>query len=204
MAVPTITSLAQLTSTRPVMSAEKFDAWIETQTSDTIYELIAGEVVEVPSNVYVSLLAWYISVRIGNFLIDNKLGWASVEGGGYDIATERYAPDVAIMLLKSQRRPNKKGYNPVAPDIAIEIVSSNSAKEQETLRLKIAYYLLAGTIVLVVNSITESTELHVPGYPPTKGDYNSKITFGDVLPGFVLDMKDIFDFGNDIETDEEE
>jgi Uma2 family endonuclease len=188
---------ATLISDRRAFSAEAFDAWAQSQADDSTYELINGEAHLVPSNAYASLLAWYISLLIGNFALEHKLGWVTVEGGGYQIGTERYAPDVAFVRYERQRRPVRVGYNPVPPDIAVEILSTDTAREQELLRRKLSAYLSVGTTVLIVNSLTETVELHAPGQPPRLGDASSRITFGDLLPGFTLDMRAVFEYAND-------
>lgn len=196
MAAP-ITSPARLVSDRPTMSAEAFDAWAENQPGDGIYELIAGEIVEMPSNAYVSLLAGYILYLMSSFVIPRRLGWLTGEAGGFRVNGQRYAPDVAFMRYERQHRPDRTGYNQIPPDIAIEILSSDSIQEQQTLRIKLANYLLAGTTVLVVNSVSEQVELHVSGQAPVIGDRTSRVRFDTLLPGFVLDMQAVFDYASD-------
>ncbi|XWX02733.1 Uma2 family endonuclease [Aggregatilineales bacterium SYSU G02658] len=189
--------LADVTSQRAVMSAADFDQWAQAQLDDTTYELISGEVHHVPSNPYASLLAWYISLLIGNFVLEHKLGWLTVADGGFQVGEERYAPDVAFVRAERQRRPVREGYNPLPPDLAVEIISSDTAREHELLRHKVTHYLSAGTVVLILNSVKETVELHAPGQPPLIGDATSRITFGDLLPGFTLDLQAVFAYARD-------
>jgi Uma2 family endonuclease len=188
---------ARLISNRPTMTVDAFDTWAQSQTGDAIYEFIAGEVHEVPSNAYASFLAWYISLLIGNFVLEHKLGWLTVADGGFQVGGERYAPDVAFVRHERQRRPERTGYNPIPPDLAVEIISANTAREQELLRHKLAHYLSVGTVVLIINSVTEAVELHAPGQPPLVGDATSRVTFGQLLPGFTLDLQAVFAYARD-------
>ncbi len=65
------------------------------------------------------------------------------------------------------------------------------------LRHKVTHYLSAGTVVLILNSVKETVELHAPGQPPLVGDATSRVTFGDLLPGFTLDLQAVFAYARD-------
>ncbi|MFQ3660456.1 MAG: Uma2 family endonuclease [Anaerolineae bacterium] len=179
------------------LSAAEFDQWEQTQCDDQIYELINGEVCAVSLNAYASMMGTYVSFLIGRFVLEHKLGWLTGAGGGYEVNGERYAPDVAFVRHERQRRPERTGYNPIPPDLAVEIISANTAREQELLRHKLAHYLSVGTVVLIINSVTEAVELHAPGQPPLVGDASSRITFGQLLPGFTLDLQAVFAHARD-------
>jgi Uma2 family endonuclease len=191
------TTLAEIISNHSGLSAAEFDQWAQAQTSDAIYELVNGEVHEVPSNAYASMLAVYISFLLLSYLKDNPLGWVTGADGGFQVGGERYAPDVAFVRHERQRRPERTGYNPIPPDLAVEIISANTAREQELLRHKLAHYLSVGTVVLIINSVTEAVELHAPGQPPLVGDATSRVTFGQLLPGFTLDLQAVFAYARD-------
>ena len=56
------------------------------ENADMLFEFIAGEIVEVPSNARVSELAIHIAFLIKLFLVQNKLqGHVTGEQGGYQI-----------------------------------------------------------------------------------------------------------------------
>lgn len=67
------------------------------------FEYIGGEIVEVPSNLYVSEIASLINFFVRLFLRENGLdGHVTSEAGRYMVAGERYAPDVAFIPADKQ------------------------------------------------------------------------------------------------------
>jgi hypothetical protein len=59
----------------------------------------------------------------------------------------------------------------------------------------------AGTVVLIINSVRETVELHAPGQPPFLGDATSRVTFGEMLAGFTLDLQAVFAYARGQLTD---
>ncbi|MEL6271465.1 MAG: Uma2 family endonuclease, partial [Chloroflexota bacterium] len=102
---------------------EAFDDFVNRlENADKLFEFIAGEIVEVPSNARVSEIAGQILFLIKLFLRQNNLrGHVTGEAGGYQIAGDRYAPDVAYMSVEKQAELEDSGYNSVPPDLAVEV-----------------------------------------------------------------------------------
>ena len=138
-----------LTDTKPRMTVTDFDTWADLpENQERRLEYVGGQIIEVPSNPYVSMIA----VRIIGFLLDylkaHDIGWVTGEGGGYMVAGERYAPDVAYISRARQPQLARKGYNPNPPDLAVEVISDPDNREEQTaLRVKITNYLAAGVVV---------------------------------------------------------
>jgi Uma2 family endonuclease len=177
-----------------LVTAEQFDELIQRpDRGDTIYELISGEIVEVPSNAYVSSLAARIIGYLFIFLLKNPIGHVTGADGGYQVAGERYAPDVAYISKTCQPELAREGYNPNPPELAVEVISDETNLEEERqLRRKITNYLAVGTIVWVVLPVSQMVEVHAPGQPLKTLYPNDTLDGGDVLPGFQLPVKDIF------------
>ncbi len=132
------------------VTVAEFDRFVEQpENADKLFEYIGGEIVEVPSNPYVSHIASRINRRLGNFVEDRDLGYITDGQGGYTVSGERYAPDVAY-LAKKNGPLAAKGYNPNPPDLAVEVLSS--ARDRDLVRLKIANYLAAGTLTWSIYS----------------------------------------------------
>src|SRR5690606_22485094 len=132
-------------------SVEAFDQFVMLpENAEKLFEYIGGEIVEVPSNPYVSAIAMLIGSLILVFVREKKLGHVTGEAGGYMVAGERYAPDVAFISYVKQPQLVKQGYNPNPPDLAVEVVSSDRADELHMLRIKVTNYLAVGTVVWVV------------------------------------------------------
>jgi Uma2 family endonuclease len=174
------------------MTAEEFDAFtLLPENAERLFEFIGGEIVEVPSNPYSSELASNISFYLKLFLRDKNIpGHVTGEGGGYRVSGERYAPDVAYVAKARQDQLAREGYNPIAPDLAVEVASPTDSEKQR--RIKIANYLAAGTLVWMVFPDEKLVEVYAPGQPAKVLDVNGVMDGGNVLPGFQLAVKDIF------------
>ena len=182
-------------SVKQKMSAEAFDQFVQRpENADKLLELIAGEVLEVPSNPYVSEIANLIAFFIRLFLVENKIaGHVTGEAGGYMVGGERYAPDVAYISYARQAELARSGYNPNPPELAVEVISdSENWEEQRQLRIKLSSYLAAGVLVWVVNPEDQLVEVHQVGQSALVVDASGTLTGGEVLPGFKLAVKDIF------------
>lgn len=172
-------------------TASEFDEFVDlAENADRLFELIGGEIVEVPSNPYSSKIASRINRYLGAYVDDNDLGHVTGEAGGYIVAGERYAPDVAFISKERQPDLPQHGYNPNPPNLAVEVVSPTDTDKR--LRIKIANYLAAGTIVWVVYPETQEVEVYHPGMPVKILDTDDVLTADDILPDFKLPIKDMF------------
>ncbi len=176
------------------MSADEFDSFAQQpENADKVLEFIGGEVFEVPSNPYVSMIAGLILTAFNLYLRGNPIGHVTGEAGGYMVAGERYAPDVAFISFARQPELARKGYNPNPPELVVEVISDpENSEEQRQLRMKLTGYLTAGVLVWVVNTDEQVVEVHQVGKAAYTVDATGTLTGGDVLPGFELTVKDIF------------
>lgn len=172
-----------------IMTVEAFDTLAE--QSDERLEFIGGEIVTLPNNAYSSEIAYNIGFLIKLYLYQNKLkGHVTGEGGGYQVQGERYAPDVAYLSADKQPELDKKGYNSVAPELAVEVLSPSD--KEKNLRIKLNNYLLAGTTVWVVDTDAQTVEVYTPNQAPQIVRADGTLTGGNFLPGFTLAVKEIF------------
>src|SRR5215475_10822900 len=179
-----------VTQKKPV-TAEEFEQFVDLpENDDRYFELIGGEIVELPSNPYSSKIAMVIGAALIIYLKSNDIGYVTGEGGGFKVGNERYAPDVAFISKKRQPKLPAHGYNPIAPDFAVEVVSPSDSNKK--LLAKVANYLAAGTLVWIVYPEDREVEVYAPGKPVKKVSYDGTLTGGRVLPGFKLAVKDIF------------
>ena len=175
------------------ITIDDFEAFIQLpENADKVFEFIGGEIVEVPSNPYVSKLAARIIVLIGIYLMKNDSGHITGEAGGYMVSGERYAPDVAFISYEKQPELAKTGYNPNPPDLAVEIVSSDRSDERDNLRIKISNYLAAGTVVWVIEPERKVVEVYKSGQPVKIFLEKDKVSGDDILPNFTLKVAEIF------------
>lgn len=175
------------------ITVEQFDKLILLpENIDKRLEFIAGEVVEVPNNPYSSKIASKIIFYLLLFLQNHDIGHVTGEGGGYQIAGERYAPDVAFISCDKQKELTKKGYGTQPPDLAVEVISDPSNKQElKDLRKKITGYHSAGVIVWVIDPEDRTAEIHRVGSAPTVIDINGTLSAEDILPDFELKLADV-------------
>lgn len=174
------------------LTVEEFDEFVNLpQNADKLFEYIRGEIFEVPSNPYSSKIATRISTYIGMYLLENDIGHLTGEQGGYMVSGERYAPDVSFTSYKSQpEEVAKQGYNPIAPDLAVEVISPTDIDEM--LRVKIANYQAAGTIVWLVNPDKENVEIYEAGKPVKFVGRDGTLAAPNLLSNFELKVDNIF------------
>lgn len=179
----------------------EFDSLYEAGTyGDDRVEYIVGEVIVVPSNILSSQIALLIGHFILTYLLEHDIGFATGEGGGYEIGDERFAPDVAVVLYTTQKQPTSKGYNPNPPDLAVEVISNPSNKQEQTdLRRKLSSYLAANVVVWVIDPEARIAEIHQAGQPVKIVDEDSVLTAVSVLPNFELKLSAVLPKESDTE-----
>lgn len=183
-------------NTRAQMTVREFDTWVQQAAPDQRYEFIAGEVVEVVSRSSASSIAARINGFLFMYLVQHDIGYLTGADGGYQIAGERYIPDVALMLYTTQSAPTDDAYNATPPDLAVEVISNpQNNQEMRDLRVKIGGYATVGTTLWVVDPQEKTVEIYVPGKLPEVVHEDGVIAGGDLLPGFKLAVKDIFATG---------
>ncbi|MFN8529119.1 MAG: Uma2 family endonuclease [Anaerolineae bacterium] len=173
------------------LTVEEFDRWIllhENVNRD--WEYIAGEVVEVVSNGRSSDIASRILIRLGAYVLDHDLGFMTTTDGGYMVMGERYIPDVAFVSKSRQAESLTVSYNPIAPDLAVEVLSPSNSEQE--IRVKTVNYLAAGTIVWIVDPALKRVEIYQAGERVRLLSIDDTIDGGALLPGFALPVKSIF------------
>lgn len=177
----------------PRMTAEEFDAYIRRPANaDRILQWINGEIYEMPSNAYASWISSRINKFLSNFVDDHHLGYVTGEAGGYQVAGNRYAPDVAFISFARSPELASEGYHPIAPDLAVEIDHPPSMTSAQLLTIKIMNYLLAGTTVWVIRPALRTVEVYAPGVVAHVLTSTDTLDGGDLLPGFTLAVSAIF------------
>ena len=175
------------------LTVEQFDTFAALpENADKLFEFIGGEVVEVPSNPYASSISMAVAGAILAYLRGNPIAHVTGEAGGYMVSGERYAPDVGVLLKTRQARLALSGYNPLPPDLAVEVDFPSTLKSQRDLRHKLYGYQAAGVLVWIVQPDTREVEVYAPGQPPRVLSVNDALDGGAVLPGFTLPLRELF------------
>jgi len=158
--------------------------------TDQHLEFIGGEIVEVVSDNFSSTISARFLIKIGNFVEAHDLGHLTNAEGGYNVSGERYMPDVGLISKKRQPKASHDTWNPLAPDLAVEVVSPTD--RTKSIADKVANYLAAGTLLWYVYPDDQEVKVYEPGQPGKTRGINEVLDGGKVLPGFKLALKDIF------------
>lgn len=189
-----------MTATNREMTIEEFEAFVNLPENDArFFELINGEITEVPSNPGSSMISGLFVHYLNAFIIPRKLGYTTTEAGGYVVLGEIYAPDVAFVSTQKQKRPGKKGFDHITPDLVIEVVSPSDNPNK--LMSKVVTYLAGGAVVWVAYSDSKTVAVFVLGQPVKIVRIGEMLDGGDVLPGFTLDTRLIFEYLPDDDQD---
>src|SRR5450432_3161273 len=159
------------------------------ENADKKLEFWDGEIVEVVTNNYASIITMRIASRIAVYVEQNNLGFVTSSDGGYIVSGNRYIPDIGFISSVRQPQPSHEAYNPLAPDLAVEIVSPTDLPRNIT--KKTVNYLSAGTTVWIIYPEDKQAEVYEHGQPVRTFTIEDALEGGRVLPGFTLALKDI-------------
>jgi Uma2 family endonuclease len=160
------------------------------ENADRRLEYIAGEIIELVSSNYASIIASRVNTALGIQVEGNDLGYLTIADGGYWVAGNRFMPDVAFISKARQPEPCRETWNPLAPDLAVEVVSPTD--ELKNVLDKVTTYLAAGTTVWVFFPDQKEVSVYENGQPPKKFGANDTLDGGKILPGFKLPLKNIY------------
>jgi Uma2 family endonuclease len=163
---------------------------------DTKYwELVLGvpRVCEPPGGLH-GLLAMKMAARLHDHAERHRLGTVLVEAGyllrkGPDTVRGPDISFVSTRRLPPERIPEQ--FIAGAPDLAVEIISPGSRWSE--IEEKVADYLAGGTrLIWVVDPRERRVVVRYPDRPPMMVAVGDILEGEDVLPGFTLDLRELF------------
>ena len=164
---------------------------------DQRYDLIRGELLcMAPAGAEHGEIALEFGSRIANHVVAHSLGKTYGAETGFLLARAPdtvLAPEVAFVRADRlpPRRSDRRGFLPLAPDLAVEIISP-SDRAVDVAR-KVHTYLDAGVPLLILVSPAPCTvALHRPGRPVQTLHEGDELDLSEVLPGFRLPIADLF------------
>ncbi|MEN9216156.1 MAG: Uma2 family endonuclease [Gloeomargarita sp. HHBFW_bins_162] len=103
-------------------------------------------------------------------------------------------PDVAWIRNErwEQLSPEQRQtFAPICPDFVVELISPSD--ELTTVQAKMQEYLENGCLLgWLINPETRTVEIYRPNSPPEMVTFDTVLSGEDVLPGFTLDLREIF------------
>jgi Uma2 family endonuclease len=161
---------------------------------DRLCELVDGILVEKAIGAYESMLAMEIACLLKNFVKPHKLGTILGADGMLKLAPGLIRiPDVAFLSMSKfpKGRFPRGAAAPLAPDLAVEVLSpSNTVKEMKE---KLEDYFAHGArLVWYVDPETRTVDAFTGVNARQRYTANEKVSGGEVLPGFELDIHELF------------
>jgi Uma2 family endonuclease len=79
----------------------------------------------------------------------------------------------------------------VSPDLAVEVVSENNTERE--IQIKLGEYFAGGTrLAWIIDPVARTARIHHAPDHYILVDETASLTGGDMLPGFELQLKDLF------------
>jgi len=167
------------------------------ENKDKLFELIKGVIYEVayPSPTH-NLIIQEIQTPLRSFAKSKKLGFVFTDTVSYSLPNgDEFAPDVSFVSYKRQSLPLPTRFK-FAPDMAVEVASPSNWERE--LQNKTESMLQCGTkfvwIAYPASKIVDVCHLTPDGsLNIRKVGIDSTLDGEDVLPGFMLAVRDIFE-----------
>lgn len=164
---------------------------------DALYEVVDGQVVEIPSmSAYASLVATMLAGELLNYLRTNPIGRVIVENLFIlePVRDLRRRPDLAFVSVErwpADRPIPEEGDLDVVPDIAVEVLSPNDLiavvmrKLREYFALGVREVWLVDPLMRQISGYTSPTQVRIH-------DENAELGGGPLLPGFRVPVGPLF------------
>ena len=183
---------------KKLYTVEEYEEYIaRPENRERRFELIHGEIVEKMPTQKHGLVAGNFYAALWNYVKPRKLGRVGIEvrHGLKDDKHNDRIPDIAYERDMSSPVV-EQGAVPRMPNIAIEVQSPDDSRRK--LRDKAEYYLQNGSRLVWLACIEDQTvdecTLGEDGKMQTKTySMDDELSGGEVLPGFTLPVRDIFD-----------
>ncbi len=159
-----------------------------------ICELVDGILVEKAVGYYESCVAAELIYFIRRYLESNNLGMVLGEAGTLEILADLVrAADVSF--IRWERFPEGKlPEEPIpelVPDLAVEVLSKSNTPAE--MKRKRGEYFDAGVqLVWLIDPKTRTANVYTAPENPTFIDRDGVLDGGDVLPGFMLALAELF------------
>ena len=174
-----------------LMTAEELE---QLDIPGKVTELIRGQlIVREPPGTRHGMIAATLCYILSGFVRREKLGAVFAQDTGFKIESDPdtvRAPDVAFLSNARMSAVARRGYAPVSPDLAAEVVSPDDRPGE--ILSKVGAWLSAGTkLVWVVDPDREEVRVHRHDGSLTIAGGDDSIDGEDVLPGFTCSVREI-------------
>jgi Uma2 family endonuclease len=178
--------------TEKLYTTKEFHTYVA-QHSDKLLELINGRIVEKVTTEEHGYIVINIGAELRDWVRHTKVkGYYSTEAGVElpDDDKNHRRPDVSFRLTADEL--SKEGVLDTMPDFAVEVVSPTNSLRQ--LRDKADFYIANGTrMVWLVIPYLGIVAVHFADGSTLNYIDDMELSGGDVLPGFRMLVRDVFE-----------
>jgi Uma2 family endonuclease len=158
-------------------------------------ELVEGVLVEKAMGYDESLLAMELGALLHGFVKRFRLGDVTGPDGTMRLMPGLVRiPDIAFISRKNlpKKGAPRKSVPDLAPDLAVEVLSKANTKGE--MKRKLREYFDAGVrMVWLIDPKTRTALVHTSPKAATKLVESQSLDGGDVLPGFTLPLRELFE-----------
>ncbi len=162
---------------------------------DRLYELVDGVLVEKTMGSYESYLANLLAYFLTGYVREHDLGYVLTTDGMARLAPGLVRiPDASFISWERlpDRRVPRDAIAKLAPDLAVEVLSKGNSKKEMT--RKLADYFAAGVrLVWYVDPKNATVQCFTSPQDSVLVKAPGSLDGGDVLPGFSLPLKTLFE-----------
>jgi Uma2 family endonuclease len=159
-------------------------------------ELVDGQLVEKPMSVLSALVEANILTQVKQFCDAHKVALVFPSSNGIQCfpgqPNKVRKPDVSVFKKERFTREHlMEGFISIAPDIAVEVVSSHD--EYAEIVEKVEEYLSAGVqLIWIIDPVNEVVHIYRADNSVARLRKNDELTGENVLPGFTCKVADLF------------
>ena len=178
-----------------LLTADEYLARV--QRTHECSELVRGEVRPVsPASPLHNVVAGNLFLALALHVRQHRLGWCFTDNAGFRLPIPHTegetirSPDVAFVTF--ERLPQvTRGLAPIAPDLAVEVLApDDSARDLDE---RLGDYFAAGThLVWVIDPDRRTVAVHSDAAPTRRLRDTDALDGGEVVPGFVLPVRELF------------
>lgn len=183
-------------TTSRLMTAEEFCDWVHRpENRDKWFELVRGEVIELPPPIKIhGYLCANIARILGNYTFQRRKGYVTCNDSG--VILERgpdtvRGPDVALYEDAARFSELHPKYGEVPPRLAVEVLSPSDRVKQ--VNRKIIDYLKNGVeLVWLIDPEEKTVTVYRRDRGPELIEAEGELTGDGILPGFACKVADFF------------
>ena len=178
---------------RQAILLEEFDAFVTLpENIDKNFEFIDGEIIQKPmvAHPQTGIVANNIVYALIGFIRPRDLGYLTGAENGYTLGGNRVIPDIAFISKDRYSTNLAAGYQVVAPDLAIEVISPSDRTAD--IMKKVAHYVAADVVLWLVDPQKKTITVYEPDGGITTYRNGETLEGTGLFEGFTMNLGEVF------------